>query len=53
MVTITKFKDFDDKIERTNSLQAIEKAATTEQLTKLEKLATNKDMIAMLDSFEI
>lgn len=52
MVTITNFKDFDDKIKRTNCLQAIEKAATTKQLIKMKKLSANQDMIAMLDSFE-
>lgn len=53
MVKITKSKNFNDEVKRTNHLQAIEKVATTEQLAKLEKLATNKDMIALLDSFEI
>lgn len=53
MVTITKSKDFNDEVIRTNCLQAIEKAASTKQLIKLEKLTKNKDMIALLDSFEL
>ena len=53
MVTITKYKDFKDEVKRANCLQAIEKAATTEQLVKLEKLTKNKEMIALLDSFEL
>jgi len=53
MVTITKSKDFKDEIKRANCLQAIEKAATTAQLIKLEKLTKNADMIALLDSFEL
>ncbi len=53
MVSITRSKDFNDEVKRTNCLQAIEKAATTDQLIKLEKLTKNRDMIALLDSFEL
>ena len=53
MVTITKAKDFKDEVKRANCLQAIEKTATTEQLVKLQKLTKNKEMIALLDSFEL
>lgn len=53
MVAITKATSINDEIKRANCLQAIERTATTDQLEKLEKLTKNKDMIALLDSFEI
>ncbi len=53
MVTITRSKDLKDEIKRANCLQAIEKAATTGQLVKLQKLTKNTDMIALLDSIEL
>lgn len=52
MITITRAKNLSDEMARTNSLQAIEKAATTEQLAKLEKLANDPSMICLLDSME-
>ncbi len=53
MVKITKAKNLTDEIKRENYLQAIEKVASTDQLSKLVKLTKDKAMIAMLDSFTL
>ena len=52
-VRIKNGKDFEDEVTRENHLQTIEAVATTEQLGKLAKLASNPEMIVMLDGFDI
>lgn len=54
MAVRVKFaKDFEDEVQREKYLQEIEKVATTDQLSKIVKVASNKEMVAMLDSLEI
>ena len=52
-VRIKNSKNFEDEVLREKHLQTIEAVATTDQLDKLAKLASNPEMIAVLDSFEL
>ena len=51
-VKIKKAKNFEDEVVREKHLRAIEAVATTEQLAKIVKVASNPEMVAMLDGMD-
>ena len=51
-VKIKNARNFEDEVTRESHLQAIEAVATTDQLAKIVQVASNPEMVAMLDNMD-